>query len=250
MTYKWDQEQIEHYERNAIEYSQLYNSTYEETFHFNYIFNNFIKFLSLDRGSRIIEMGCGTGRYTIPLLKKGFNLYGIDFSKESLKILRNDSQKNDLNGSLKGLIVATGNEIPIRKDSFDAAICVHVLHHVPYIKKVIIEMTKVVRKGGVVACLEPNPFCPYWYISIPINGLKKWNIEKGLVRCTDSNFRSIFKSAGLTNIKIENRGFIPPKLMDAPSLQNFCISIDKYMHSTKLPFVKRLSAIHFVKGTK
>jgi SAM-dependent methyltransferase len=40
------------------------------------------------KGQKILDIGCGTGRHLIPLLDEGFDITGIDSSKEMLNILR------------------------------------------------------------------------------------------------------------------------------------------------------------------
>lgn len=41
----------------------------------------------------VLELGCGTGRITIPLLKKGIKVTGIDLSNDMLEVLREDAAK-------------------------------------------------------------------------------------------------------------------------------------------------------------
>jgi len=250
MAEKWDHTQKKHFDLNVNEYTKMYDEIYEDTFHFRYLFNSFVNFLELEKGSKILEIGGGTGRYSLPLLKQGYKLYELDLSKESLDSLKQLSKEFGLASMLEGIILATGDKIPLRKCSFDAAICIHLLHHVPDIKKVVNEMSKVVREGGTVVCLEPNPLCPYWYFSIPLSGLKKWSVEKGLVRCSEHNLKNIFRSYGLIDIQIEKQGFIPPALMDSSVFRNFCVMLDNKLSSAKIPFINTFSAVHFIKGTK
>jgi len=47
-------------------------------------------------GGPILELGCGTGRITIPLLKAGYQVTGIDSSKEMLKRLKNKASELNL----------------------------------------------------------------------------------------------------------------------------------------------------------
>lgn len=45
---------------------------------------NLLKEWAQQQGSPIIEIGCGTGRVTIPLAEAGFELIGVDLSKEMI----------------------------------------------------------------------------------------------------------------------------------------------------------------------
>lgn len=41
-----------------------------------------------EKGKKILEPLCGNGRFLIPFLERGFNIYGIDLSKEMLDKLK------------------------------------------------------------------------------------------------------------------------------------------------------------------
>ena len=55
-------------------------------------------YLSLAKktGGPILELGCGTGRITIPLLRAGYQVTGIDSSKEMLKRLKGKASELNL----------------------------------------------------------------------------------------------------------------------------------------------------------
>ena len=40
--------------------------------------------LHLPSGSKILDMGCGKGRHSVYLNRKGYNITGIDLSKENI----------------------------------------------------------------------------------------------------------------------------------------------------------------------
>ena len=46
-------------------------------------------------GDPILELGCGTGRVSLPLLHQGFKVTGVDRDSEMLGILKNELESND-----------------------------------------------------------------------------------------------------------------------------------------------------------
>ncbi len=54
---------------------------------------NEIKF---NKDLRILDVGCGTGRHTIELSKRGYKVIGIDFSASMLKRAREKAKENNL----------------------------------------------------------------------------------------------------------------------------------------------------------
>lgn len=52
--------------------------------------------MSLSKGKDILEFGIGTGRIAIPLAKKGYQLSGIDYSKEMLAVLNRKKGSIDM----------------------------------------------------------------------------------------------------------------------------------------------------------
>ena len=62
------------------------NNLYDLTIQFNYDLDFY---LDLANGKRhILDIGCGTGRILLPLLKNGLNVVGMDNSKDMLQICR------------------------------------------------------------------------------------------------------------------------------------------------------------------
>lgn len=52
--------------------------------------------LNLKRTDIVLDIGCGTGRLTIPIAKRVKTVYGIDVSKKMLKIVKTESEKEGL----------------------------------------------------------------------------------------------------------------------------------------------------------
>lgn len=46
---------------------------------------------------KILEIGCGTGRILLPLVKKNIDIIGLDISKEMINVLEKNAKKENLN---------------------------------------------------------------------------------------------------------------------------------------------------------
>lgn len=97
----------------------------------------------------IIDLGCGTGNFYIPLAKKGFEIVGVDNSFDMIKIARNKVIRNNL---LPNFIEAD-IRLPIT-GIFDAAVCLYnVIGDLNYVgfAKVIKNMVNLVPLGGLIS---------------------------------------------------------------------------------------------------
>jgi ubiquinone/menaquinone biosynthesis C-methylase UbiE len=99
---------------------------------------------------KILDLGCGTGKHSIFLAKKGFQVYatdisptGIEIAREKAKSLRLDNiyfKQHDM------------RKIPFSDRFFDAVICTWVIYHgtLTKIQKTIDEIYRVLKTGGMV----------------------------------------------------------------------------------------------------
>lgn len=74
--------------------------------------------LRFDRTLRILDVGCGTGRHSIELSKRGYTVTGIDLSESQLRLARAKSESEGLNINFLKL---DARELPFR-DEFNAAL--------------------------------------------------------------------------------------------------------------------------------
>jgi SAM-dependent methyltransferase len=71
--------------------------------------------LAADRANSILELGCGTGRYTVPLSRASRALMAVDFSEASLRIL---ARKLDADSAV-GLVLADITKLAVAPGVFD-----------------------------------------------------------------------------------------------------------------------------------
>jgi uncharacterized protein YbaR (Trm112 family)/SAM-dependent methyltransferase len=98
------------------------------------------------RGKRVLEVGCGMGKYLSVVADRGGIAVGLDLSR-ALERARHD------HGTRKNIHLVRGNilEPPLRDGVFDFVYSVGVLHHTPDCATAFKRSSELVREGGHLA---------------------------------------------------------------------------------------------------
>ena len=118
----------------------------------------------------IIDVGCGANlRYDMELSNLGKRVYGVDFALNFLLLA----------GRGTGIPLAQGEatQLPYKNESFDAAICSETIEHVADEAKVISEIARVLRPGGLLFITAPN----LWNAHRLIESIKHWDFAVHLM---------------------------------------------------------------------
>jgi SAM-dependent methyltransferase len=107
----------------------------------------FLGFADVQPGSRVLDVGCGTGTLSLALAKRGAQVVGVDASEDYLDGARRLRAHPDV--TYEG-----GDACHLRypSASFDACVSTLVIDVIPEVDRVGAEMRRVTRPGGVVAC--------------------------------------------------------------------------------------------------
>jgi len=97
----------------------------------------------LERGSRLLEIGVGTGRIALPLSRRVGRLVGVDLSRSMMQQLQTKRAPLVID-----LVLADATRLPFPGASFDAALGVHVFHLIPGWRAVLAELARVLRPGA------------------------------------------------------------------------------------------------------
>lgn len=81
--------------------------------------------ISFPAGARVLEAGCGNGKYTEVLLGSGASVTAVDYSKNAARSCTENIRPN---GNVS-VVVADLRELPFTDGIFDAVICRHVTGH-------------------------------------------------------------------------------------------------------------------------
>ena len=99
-------------------------------------------------GGKVLDVATGTGLVASELLRRGFEVTGVDQSPEMLASAR------ERFGPGIELVEASAERLPFPDDSFDHLTVTYLLRYVEDPGATLRELARVVRDGGVVASLE------------------------------------------------------------------------------------------------
>ena len=112
--------------------------------------DDLIKLFKRNNISKVLDLGCGSGKHLAYLVEHGFNVYGIDISEEGIKAAKSFLKRKKLKGNLKkGSIY---KKLPYKENFFDAVLSLRVLNHgkITEIRKAIREIKRVLKPGGFI----------------------------------------------------------------------------------------------------
>lgn len=98
------------------------------------------------QGKAVLDLGCAGGFMAEALAQRGAQVTGIDPAADAIDAARAHARE----GGLRiGYDVGMGEALPYDTASFDAVVCVDVLEHVANLTKVLAEVARTLRPGGL-----------------------------------------------------------------------------------------------------
>jgi demethylmenaquinone methyltransferase / 2-methoxy-6-polyprenyl-1,4-benzoquinol methylase len=120
----------------------------------------------LPRGGHVLDVATGTGLVAAELLRRGFQVTGVDQSPEMLAVAQRRL------GDEVRLIDASAEALPLDTGSFDHLTFTYLLRYVADPGATLAELARVVRPGGLVGSLEfgvpSGPAHPFWQVYVRV----------------------------------------------------------------------------------
>lgn len=147
--------------------------------------------LKLDPGMNVLDVGCGTGNFSMKLAERGCVVTGIDGSEAMLKVARRKAAEKNLSISY---LQMNATELTFEEGTFDVVVSMAAVEFIEDSARAVAEMFRVSNIGGKVLIGTINADSDwgeyyqtkkeqgnsiYRYASFKtINDLKAWNPDK------------------------------------------------------------------------
>jgi|GEM_PF-1136796 len=116
--------------------------------------------LNLPQGSKTLDLGCGSGRFSVGAAGLSFNVTGVDITPEAVQAAKDRAKNSNITNV--NFLVGDMTELPFKDNEFDYVFCprfsINAVATIDKRKQAIKEMTRVVKPDGLVFVESFNKF--------------------------------------------------------------------------------------------
>jgi ubiquinone/menaquinone biosynthesis C-methylase UbiE len=159
---------VGYFDKVAVERKGVYNPSDHLLTNFARRIQNVVRtlianFLVHSSSSVILDAGSGPGRYLSLYKNLKAKVVLADFSRGMIDIAKQNCQKVGMKDRVD-FVLANITKLPFNDSTFDAVVCIDVLHHIPLQVRgtLYFQLARVLRKGGVLFLEMKNARFPYY----------------------------------------------------------------------------------------
>ena len=106
-------------------------------------------------GDRLLDIGCGTGEYTIEMARRFASVDAVDIEPERLELFQQRCPDNTTVHPM------SANELMFEDETFDVVTMIEVLEHLSNPVTALCEIQRVLKVGGRLLLTTPNRYWPF-----------------------------------------------------------------------------------------
>lgn len=171
---------------------------------------------------KILDVGCGTGNFSIKLAEMGCKVIGIDKSEKMLEEAKRKAEMKGLNIEFLNMDVY---DIELSDESFDGVFSMAAFEFIKRPKKAYDEMYRVLKKGGylLIGTINRDSKWGELYMSEPFQ-------ENSVFKYADFKSMDDMKSWDSKNIVTSGEAlFLPPNTEE----ENVSLELDKELSASE-----------------
>jgi SAM-dependent methyltransferase len=157
------------------------------------------------RGDRVLDLGCGAGRFLTALRDAGADPVGVELAEAAAERARANAPGADVR------LVDPGGSLPLGHGEIDLVWCSEVLEHIPDVAHALLEVRRVLRPGGRL--LATVPF--HGRVQAAAIALTRFDahfdpLGQHVRHFTRSSLAATLDHAGFAPVEIAAAGGVPP----------------------------------------
>lgn len=118
--------------------------------------DQFIQWLSLGPGQRLLDVACGTGGPSLRIARKsGAHVVGIDIHRDGIRVAQRESARDGPAGVATFQLVDAQGPLTFDDGFFDAVMCIDAINHLADRTRVFAEWARVLKPGGRLLFTDP-----------------------------------------------------------------------------------------------
>ena len=157
------------------------------------------------RGRRLLEVGCGTGNFSLALARRGAQVVGLDRSGPMQARAQAKAR-----GQALAWVRGPAAPLPFAAESFDGVICILALDFMAARELALQEMVRVLRPGGFLAVGMLNRFS-LWTAARVVKAWFRPSLWRGVRFITPPALRRLLAGPPeLGNIRTRQAVYFPP----------------------------------------
>jgi ubiquinone/menaquinone biosynthesis C-methylase UbiE len=104
-------------------------------------------------GSKVLDLGCGTGEMAARLAKRGYEVWGVDIAEPMVRYAAHRHKSGRFR-------LGDVEHIPFDDNTFDAVVCLGVIEYLANDEQALSEIRRVLKPAGSAIISTPSAVCP------------------------------------------------------------------------------------------
>jgi SAM-dependent methyltransferase len=194
----------------------------------------------IGQGSRVLELGCGTGLFSRSFARTGANVVAVDLSWALIQQAKTQSPAN------LSLVLADAEYLPFANKAFEAVIGSSVLHHLNP-QRALVEAYRILSAGGRIAFAEPNMLNPQIAVQKNIPKIKRMLGDSPDESAFISwRVKRVLKENGFVNVNVRPYDFLHPLVPN--KLVSFIDRLGRFLE--RIPVIRAIAGSLIISGCK
>lgn len=193
-------------------------------------------------GAKVLDLGCGAGRYAIRCAQTAQEVIGVDLSPKSIELAKQNAADLGLS-NFSGLVFDFKT---VRWENyFDLALAINVLHHTSEAELVLRNLRLSLKPGGSLVLFENNPLNPLFLPFFLMLGQLRSHWTCNYLKSNLFSLKGLLERSGFEVTQVKRYGWLPT------GLYNRSLGFKRWNDwANRTPVLRCFAAFHIIEARR